>query len=292
MTPSARFTTTTIVLVTLVLGVLLAATALLALLLMRYPARAAVEPLFSSDAEMLITPVPTVEHSSSLIAFPLPTITSQVASRTGLGLQAASDFSPIVPLTIPDPLVDPNLSLFVGPVDVPLEIRIPTLKIKAPVLGVGLALTNAMATPIGILPNDPIWQTVFWYRGGGTPGDVGTATFSGHFDDADGRPAVFAFLGNLRIGDLIIVQDKRNGLDIPFIVTETTTYTEEEATDPEVLSRIFGSSSVSGAESQPVSDQLSHLTLITCAGAWVNGSFNRRLVVYAIRASYPPALGT
>ncbi len=98
---------------------------------------------------------------------------------------------------------------------VPLEIQIPALKIKAPVLGVGLTLTNAMASPIGMFPDDPIWQSVFWYRGGVIPGDVGTATFAGHFDDALGRPAVFAFLGDLGIGDLIVVQDKRSGLMFP-----------------------------------------------------------------------------
>ena len=48
---------------------------------------------------------------------------------------------------------------------------------------------------------------------------------------------------------------------------------------------------VSATDAQPLSDQLSHLTLITCTGAWVNGSFNLRRVVYAIRASYPSGLG-
>ncbi|MEO8393848.1 MAG: class F sortase [Chloroflexota bacterium] len=196
-----------------------------------------------------------------------------------------------LPATIPGPLVDPALRLLAGPVDVPLEIQIPALKIKAAVLGVGLTETNAMASPIGVIPDDPIWQTVFWYRGGGIPGDVGTATFAGHFDDALGRPAVFAYLGNLQIGDVILVEDTRSGLDIPFIVTETKTYTDQESAEPNVLARIFGFGLVTGMESQPVADQLSHLTLITCGGAWINGSFDLRLVVYATRASYPLRLG-
>jgi hypothetical protein len=148
-------------------------------------------------------------------------------------------------------------------------------------------MTNAMAAPIGVRRDDPIWQTGFWYRGGGIPGDIGTATFAGHFDDELGRPAVFAFLSDLRIGDLILVQDERSGLDVPFIVTETKTYISQETADPAVLARIFGFRAISGAESQPVSDQVSRLTMITCAGAWINGSFNLHLVVYAIRASYP-----
>ena len=174
----------------------------------------------------------------------------------------------------------------------PLGIEIPALKINAPVLGVGLTHTNTMASPIGTVLDDPIWQTIFWYRGGAIPGDVGTATFAGHFDDESGLPAVFAFLGDIRIGDLILIHDGRSGLNIPFTVTETATYNDQQAADPAVLARIFGSQSVPGAESQTASDQLSHLTLITCAGAWIDGSFNRRLVVYATRASYPPGLGT
>lgn len=195
------------------------------------------------------------------------------------------------PLTISEPLVDPSLSLLAGPVDVPLVIAIPALKIKAPVLGVGLTETNAMAAPVGILADDPIWQTVFWYRGGGIPGDVGTATFAGHFDDALGRPAIFAYLDEIRIGDLIVITDERSGLDIPYIVTETKTYADAESAEPAVLQRIFGTRSVSDVGTQTATDQLSHLTLITCSGDWTTGSFNHRLVVYATRANYPAGLG-
>ncbi len=70
---------------------------------------------------------------------------------------------------IPGPLVDPALSLYTGPVSVPLEIEIPALNLTAPILGVGLTLTNAMAAPRGIRETDPLWYSVFWYRGGGFP---------------------------------------------------------------------------------------------------------------------------
>ncbi|MEP7290289.1 MAG: class F sortase, partial [Chloroflexota bacterium] len=211
----------------------------------------------------------------------------RVEPATALPASEHSIAQSTAPLTIPGPLVDPSLGLLRGPVDVPLQVQIPALNINAPVMGVGLTLTNAMSSPRGIRADDPLWETVFWYRGGGIPGDVGTATLAGHYDDALGRPAVFAFLGNLKVGDLIIVRDQRSGLDVTFIVSETQTYTDQEAAEPAVLARIFGAQAVSSAEAPPVSDQLAHLTLITCAGAWVNGSFNLRLVVYAIRASYP-----
>ncbi len=189
---------------------------------------------------------------------------------------------------IPGPLVDPALSLYTGPVSVPLEIEIPALNLTAPILGVGLTLTNAMAAPRGIRETDPLWYSVFWYRGGGIPGNAGTATLAGHYNDVLGRPAVFAFLADVVVGDVILIRDHRTGHEIPFIVHETARYSAEEAADPAVLARIFGAAAVSGGEAlSPVSDQTAHLTLITCDGTWVDDTFNLRLVVYATRAQYP-----
>jgi sortase (surface protein transpeptidase) len=234
---------------------------------------------------VLATAAPTVGQIVMLSPTQIPVTLSSSVTPAKPDVQAAT------PETIPGPLVDPSLRLLSGPVDVPLEIQIPALKITATVLGVGLTETSAMASPIGMSLDDPIWQSVFWYRGGGIPGDIGTATFAGHFDDALGRPAVFAYLSDLKIGDLIVVEDTRSGLEIPFIVSETTTYTDQESAEPAVLARIFGSSSVHGMEAQPISDGLSHLTLITCGGTWIHGSFDLRLVVYATRANYPLELG-
>ncbi len=288
--------TSVVILMTLTVGGLLGVFAL-ALLLTRMPSSAVVTQVLTPDTGILITRVPTVSHQSGLIPSPqreTPTAINPTAMPTIEGVQTALDpfegrpisVRPAVPL-IPGPLFNPLLNQHAGPVAVPLEVQIPALKINAPVLGVGLSETNAMASPVGMAMDDPIWQTVFWYRGGGIPGDVGTATMAGHFDDDLGRPAVFAFLSDLQIGDVIIVKDKRSGLKIPFIVTEMATYTDQEAAAPDVLARVFGTPAVNGAESLSVSDQLSHLTLITCGGAWTEGTFDRRLVIYATRASYP-----
>jgi len=271
----------------------------LVLLLVRPSAYTPITEVLATSTGFLVTAVPTIDHrpfaTPFLVSVGIPARITQRAlletpdiHATALSSIREPEASRVAaPVIISNPLVDPDISLFAGPVDVPLEIRIPTLNLNAPVIGVGLTLTNMMAAPTGILLDDPIWQTVFWYRGGGIPGNAGTATFAGHLDDAIGRPAVFAYLGDLRIGDLIIIQDERSVLDVPFIVTETQTYNDREAANPAVLARIFGSQSSEGAETQLVSDQLSHLTLITCAGAWNNGSFDLRLVVYATRASYP-----
>src|SRR6202023_2158614 len=111
-------------------------------------------------------------------------------------------------LLVQAPLVDPGMDLRAGPVDVPVELRIPSLRISAPVLGVGLTRKNIMDTPTGSA-NDPVWRKVCWYRGGGIPGDATTATIAGHVDDVLGRPAILEHVKDLRMGDAVVVLDAR-----------------------------------------------------------------------------------
>lgn len=185
----------------------------------------------------------------------------------------------IAPL-IPGPLISPPVSLRAGPVDVPLELRIPSIQVSASVIGVGLTAENLMDAPKGPA-DDPVWHQVFWFRGGGIPGDSGTATFAGHVDDPLGRPTVFTRINELRPGDQIVVHDTRSGNDVHFIVTETKVYSLEEASDPSVLTRVYGSGPVTGGGPQPAPDGLSHLALITCSGDFVSGAYDLRIVVYA-----------
>jgi hypothetical protein len=181
-----------------------------------------------------------------------------------------------------EPLFDSGVDLIDGPVHVPLELQIPSLKVDAPVLGVGLTSENRMDSPRGPI-GDPIWQTAFWYRGGGIPGEVGTATIAGHVNDPLGRPEIFAHIGDLRPGDLIIVHNTRAHIDVRFFVNETRDYTVKESSDPAVLTQIYGAGPVDGTGPQPAPDGLSHLTLITCAGNIVNGQYDRHTVVFATR---------
>ena len=175
-----------------------------------------------------------------------------------------------------------NLDLHAGPVDMPLDLWIPSLQLSDPVLGVGITSENVMDAPGGPT-DDPVWQKAFWYRGSGIPGDLGTATIAGHVVDNLGRPAAFARLENLRPGNLIIIHDTQSGLDVRFRVVKTETYSVQQAADPSVLEQIYGSGPVSGKGPQPAPDGLSHLTLITCGGNWINGSYDSRLVVYSER---------
>lgn len=187
-------------------------------------------------------------------------------------------------LVIPAALTDEGLNLRAGPVAVPLELQIPSLDVKASVLGVGITPTNVMDAPMG-LAGDPVWQQAFWYRGSAVPGDTSTALIAGHVGGPRGSPAVFAHLDRLRPGDPIVVRDTRTAVDVRFSVTESKTYSLEEAAEPAVLTEIYGAGPVAGAWPEPSADGLSHLSLVTCSGTFRDGTHDQRLVVYATRTA-------
>jgi hypothetical protein len=181
------------------------------------------------------------------------------------------------------PLFDSGIDLMAKPIEVPIELQIPSLKVTAPVLGVGLTENNVMDTPKGAV-GDAIWHAAYWYRGSGIPGEPGTATIAGHVNDPLGVPEIFADLGDLDPGDQIIIHYSTLNIDIQFIVDQVKVYSLEESSDPSVLVQIFGDGPIAGTSPQPAPDGLSHLTLITCAGNIVNGQFDHHLVVYATRS--------
>lgn len=237
--------------------------------------------------------LPAILTAASILAAcqNAPAAGSQLAPRQSHQVSISPGQSTALPasaqssdqILVPAPLTDAGLDLRAGPVNVPLELQIPSLRISAPVLGVGITSKSVMDTPKGSA-NDPVWRKVFWYRGSGIPGSASTATMAGHVDDVLGRPAIFARLKDLRPGDLVVVRDTRTGLDVHFLVTETVTYTLRQTLDPAVLSQIYGPGPVAGQGPQPSPDGLSHLTLITCTGNWLNasGTYDHRLVVYAV----------
>jgi sortase (surface protein transpeptidase) len=180
------------------------------------------------------------------------------------------------------PLFDPGIDLKAGPVALPLELQIPALNVKAPMLGVGLTAENVMDAPRGPV-DDPVWHTAFWYRGTSLPGSSGTATIAGHVDDLLGRPEIFANLQDLKPGDLIIIHVKDANVDIRFKVDRMNVYSIKESSNPSVLAQIYGAGPVAGTGPLPSLDGSAHLTLITCAGKFVNGQFDHHTVVYATR---------
>ncbi|HEX9092280.1 MAG TPA: class F sortase [Anaerolineales bacterium] len=225
-------------------------------------------------------------------AKPIPSLTSlpaiqQVAQPTSLPIghptaqsTTQTTAQPTPTLIVLGPLFDMGLDIKAAPVEVPLELKIPSLKVNAPVLGVGLTSGNEMDAPKGPI-GDPVWHTAFWYRGSGLPGESGTATIAGHVNDPLGRDEIFAHLQDLKPGDLIIIHYTKLIIDFPFMVDQVKDYSLEESSDPAVLAQIYGTGPVIGTAPQPSLDGLSHLTLITCAGNIVDGQFDHHIVVYA-----------
>lgn len=210
----------------------------------------------------------------------LPSVTIQPTPQPTIQPTAEPTIEPTPTLFILGSSYDLNLDLRSGPVDVPLELQIPVLNVNASVLGVGLTADNVMDAPKGPI-GDPVWHTAFWYRGGGIPGESGTATIAGHVTGPLGNPEIFANLKNLTPGDAIIIHVKNSTLNIRFIVDQIKVYSIQESTDPTVLSMIYGPGITEGTGPQPAPDGLSHLTLITCAGSYVNGEFDHHTVVFA-----------
>jgi hypothetical protein len=179
---------------------------------------------------------------------------------------------------------DPSIDIKAGPVELPLVLQIPEIKVGAPVLGVGQSEDNAMDSPKGDW-GDPAWSSAFWYRGSSIPGEPGTATITGHVNGLLGEAQTFYNLKKLRPGDLIIIHVKDTFTDILFTVDEVKRYSIQESSTPEVLTRIYGVGPTTGSAAEAGADGLSHLTLITCSGYYVDGKFDHHIVVYATRSN-------
>ena len=218
-------------------------------------------------------------------------LAGSASAQIGIGTTAGALGAPAITAAgrrvrgdVPAGLTDPELGLRAGPVAVPLALELPSLGVAASVLGVGLTPKNAMDAPTGPA-GDPVWQQAFWYRGSAVPGARSTALIAGHIDGPQGQSAVFGHIDALQPGDPIVVRDTRTGVGIRFSVTESQTYPLDAASSSAVLTRIYGAGPVAGTRPQPAADGLAHLTLITCAGTFRNGTHDHRLVVYATRGT-------
>ncbi len=142
----------------------------------------------------------------------------------------------------------------------PVRLKIPALKINAPIAPVGTTPEGDMESPKG--PDD-----VGWYKPGPHPGNTGTAVLAGHYGRwIDGRPSVFDNLHKLKTGDIIYTIDA-NGASAAFVVRGQRTYGQNEEAQDVFVSK----------------DGQTHLNLITCEGDWSEAeqTYSKRLVVFA-----------
>ncbi|ULR50486.1 class F sortase [Streptomyces deccanensis] len=141
----------------------------------------------------------------------------------------------------------------------PARIRIPSLHVDAPLMGLGLTPTGSLDVPPAEKEN-----LAGWYEAGTTPGERGTAIVAGHVDNADGA-AVFYRLGALRRGATVEV-DRRDGGTALFTVDAVEVYDARDFPDEKVY----------GAASRP------ELRVITCGGGYSRATgYQGNVVVFA-----------
>ena len=140
----------------------------------------------------------------------------------------------------------------------PVSIRIPSIQVEAPIIGLGLRDDGTIEVPTKT-------DETGWWRGGPEPGESGPAVILGHVDSRVG-PAVFFRLRELEAGDEIHV-DRADGTTVTYIVESSESHGKDT----------FPTDAVYGATKQPT------LRLITCGGDF---DFNERsyldnLIVFA-----------
>ncbi|MFD8720780.1 class F sortase [Streptomyces sp. NPDC059629] len=139
------------------------------------------------------------------------------------------------------------------------RIRIPAIRVDAPVMGVGLDTGGWIAAPP---PDDP--NLAGWFTGGVSPGEKGTSVVVGHVDNSKG-PAVFYGLGSLKKGSQIEV-DRKDGRTAVF-----------EIYGIEVFAKAgFPGDRVYGSKGTP------ELRVITCGGGFSKqNGYDGNVVVFA-----------
>ena len=171
------------------------------------------------------------------------------------------DTPPQPPASVADMPVDsaPNPEQAL-PASVPEQIRIPSIKVDAPVVPVDVQ-------PDGTLGVPPLSRVdeVGWYGGGPTPGENGRSVLVGHVDSKS-KPGVFYKLGALRQGRRIEIA-RKDGTAAAFRVDGVKRVPKDR----------FPTESVYGDEGGP------ELRLVTCGGTFdrKRGHYDDNIIVYA-----------
>ncbi|WP_394427970.1 class F sortase [Streptomyces sp. SGAir0957] len=146
------------------------------------------------------------------------------------------------------------------PASRPIRVRIPDLRVDAPLTGLSLTADGRLEAP----PEDDPKLAGWWSRGP-SPGGQGTAIIAGHVDLPSGR-AVFYDLGTLEPGMHIDVP-REDGVTARFTVDAIDVYDAADYPDDKVYADT----------GRP------ELRLITCGGGYDHrrGQYNGNVVVSA-----------
>jgi LPXTG-site transpeptidase (sortase) family protein len=151
------------------------------------------------------------------------------------------------------------IAVFELAVSPPSKLVIERLGISAPIQTVGISVNGAMG-----VPSNP--ASVGWYDQGPKPGETGSAVLAGHVNWDHNKPAIFANLDQITIGDIIEVYTIAE-VQISFRVVDIKQYSIHDSAHAVFFS----------------SDSLHRLNIITCSGIWdeLLGTHNSRLVVFS-----------
>ncbi|MFI5530053.1 class F sortase [Kitasatospora sp. NPDC051853] len=169
---------------------------------------------------------------------------------------------PAADVAAPSPSPSASLPAYAPalPPSPPSRIRIPAIKVNAPVTGVGLDAAGHLTSPPMAERN-----LAGWYRDAAAPGAAGTAVLLGHVDNRTG-PTVFHQLGLLRRGDTVEItrKDRRTAV---FTVTDVRTHPKSA----------FPTQTVYASTGNP------ELRVLTCGGHFdrKNGGYDSNVVVSA-----------
>ncbi|MGW0784836.1 class F sortase [Streptomyces sp. NPDC002913] len=180
---------------------------------------------------------------------PLPPSPSPAPAKSGVATPAPSRSAAAAARPAARPL----------PPSAPLRLRIPTLKVNAPLMELDLDKAGALEPPPD---NNPVLAG--WYAGGTVPGAEGTAITAGHVDTRLG-PGVFQKLGLLRKGATVEI-DRADLRTAVFTVYAVEVYSKKNFPDQKVY----------GPSARP------ELRVITCGGDYRKKSgYQDNVVVFA-----------
>ncbi|MEV0490844.1 class F sortase [Streptomyces atratus] len=141
----------------------------------------------------------------------------------------------------------------------PVRLRIPGIKVDAPMIRLGLGSDGSLDVPPAENRN-----VVGWYKNGTPPGAKGTALVAGHVDNEKGR-SVFYDLGSLAKGSTVEVV-RQDGSTAVFSLDAIEVYENKNFPDR----RVYGASSFAS------------LRLITCGGGFSQATgYQGNVVAYA-----------
>lgn len=145
------------------------------------------------------------------------------------------------------------------PPSAPVRIRIPSIRVDAPMMRLGLGSDGSLDVPPAGNRN-----IAGWYKDGTPPGAKGTAIVAGHVDNERGR-AVFYDLGTLTKGSTVEV-DRKDGHTAVFSIDAIEVYESDDFPDQ----RVYGPSPHAS------------LRLITCGGGFSPATgYEGNVVAYA-----------